>query len=383
MSVSKKNDISSIGHLCTGCEACYNICPKQCIHERVGELGHLYPEIDREKCIQCGLCFQICPAVQTPDFHYPLKAYAAWSKDETDYRTSTSGGASSVFSQAIIREGGIVYGCMADGVNVRHTRITSLKELSRIKSSKYVQSQIGDCYKLVREDLKNGKKVLFIGTPCQCFGLKSFLRKEYEQLITIDLICHGVPSRSLLEQHAEKKLHCPIGQIKTIRFREGTECILTIDNGSNKYTSNLWEQRHEDAYYNAFMDGYSYRESCYHCKFAHIERCTDITIGDFWGLGEKVPFTTPHPFGVSVLLPCTSKGLHFISDLDHFLFLYDREIKEAEKGNDQLRTPKRKTMRARIFRHLFRYFSLEGSYRLVTIDYFIKKQIKKVYAIFR
>lgn len=384
MSVSKKKkDISYVGHQCTGCEACFNICPKQCIHKKIGELGHLYPEIDQTECIQCGLCFQICPVVQTPNFHYPLKAYAAWSKDNNDYKTSTSGGAASVFSQAILQKGGIVYGCTADGINVHHIRITDQKDLPRIKGSKYVQSQIEDCYKLVQKDLKNDKKVLFIGTPCQCSGLKFFLKKEYEQLITIDLICHGVPSRSLLEQHAEKKLHCPKNQIKNIRFREGTEYILTLSTNKTTYTSNLWEQRYEDAYYNAFMDGYSYRESCYHCKFARIERCTDITIGDFWGLGEKVPFTTPHPFGVSVLLPCTPKGLHFINSLTHSLFLFNREIKEAEEGNDQLRSSKRKTMRIRIFRYLFHWFSLEKSFKLVTIDYIIKKQIKKIYAFFR
>lgn len=133
MSVSKKNDISSIGHLCTGCEACYNICPKQCIHERVGELGHLYPEIDREKCIQCGLCFQICPAAQTPDFHYPLKAYAAWSKDETDYRTSTSGELPLSSPKQSFGKEASSMAVWADGVNIRHTRITSLKELSQDK----------------------------------------------------------------------------------------------------------------------------------------------------------------------------------------------------------------------------------------------------------
>ncbi len=384
MSVSKKNkDISCVKHQCTGCEACFNICPKQCIYKRKGELGHIYPEIDYNKCIQCGLCFQICPAVQTVNFHYPLKAYAAWSKDENDYKTSTSGGAASVFSQAIIQEGGIVYGCTADGLNIHHIRVTDHEKLPLLKGSKYVQSQIGDCYKLVQKDLKSDQKVLFIGTPCQCAGLKSFLRKEYEQLITVDLICHGVPPISILEQHAENKLHCPKNEVETVRFREGTECILTLASKNNKYINNLWKQRYEDAYYNAFMDGFTYRDSCYQCKFAQINRCTDITIGDFWGLGEKTPFTVSHPFGVSVLLPCTKKGMNFINSLNNSLFLFERGIKEPEEGNDQLRNPKRKTIRIRIFRYLSRLFSLESSFRLANIDHPIKKHIKKIYVIFR
>lgn len=384
MNNSEKNkDISCVKHQCTGCEACFNICPKQCIHKRNGHLGHIYPEIDYNKCIKCGLCFQICPAVQTINLHYPLKAYAAWSKDENDYKTSTSGGAASVFSQAIIQEGGIVYGCRADGLNIHHTRVDSYEQLLQLKGSKYVQSKIGDCYKLVQKDLKNGKKVLFIGTPCQCSGLKLFLRKEYELLITIDLICHGVPSISILEQHAENKLHCSKSKVETVSFREGTECILTLTSKENKYTNNLWEQRYEDAYYNAFMDGFSYRDSCYHCKFAQIERCADITIGDFWELGKKTPFTISHPFGVSVLLPCTQKGLNFINSINDSLFLFERDIKEAEEGNDQLRSPKRKTIRIRIFRCLFRLFSLEKSFRFTNIDHLIKKHIKKIYVIFR
>lgn len=384
MNNSKKSkDISLVKHQCTGCEACFNICPKQCIHPKKGNLGHIYPDIDYKECIKCGICFQICPAIQTVEFQYPLKAYAAWSKDENDYRTSTSGGAASVFSQAIIQEGGIVYGCTADGLNVHHTRVTCNEELTRLKGSKYVQSQIGDCYKLVQKDLKSGQKVLFIGTPCQCAGLKSFLRKEYEQLITVDLICHGIPPRSILEKHAEKKLHCSKNEVETVRFRDGTNMILTLASKKKEYTNNLWEQRYEDAYYNAFIDGFSYRDSCYQCKFAKIERSTDITIGDFWGLGEKTPFTFPHPFGVSVLLPCTQKGLNFINSLTNSLFLFEREIKEAQEGNDQLRNPKRKTIRIRIFRCLFRLLSLDGSVALANIDHLIKKYIKKIYVIFR
>lgn len=163
-------------------------------------LGHLYPAIDNTKCVDCGLCKKVCPSNHQQTKSTPTLAYAGWDKNEDEYKSSTSGGAASALSRYIIRQGGVVYGCeMSLDLDVRHIRVENEEDIIKLKGSKYVQSSIRECLKDIKKELRQGKKVLFIGTPCQVAAVKSVVGNNDSNLYTVDLICHGVPSLNFLE----------------------------------------------------------------------------------------------------------------------------------------------------------------------------------------
>lgn len=361
---------------CTGCAACANRCPKHCISMvEIGRLGHLYPRIDSKTCIDCGACQKVCPAIHPVEIRKPFTAYAGWDKNDEEYITSTSGGAASAFSRWIISQGGVVYGCSMSGVEARHIRVDNIQGLYKLKGSKYVQSTIGDCYKQVRDDLRHNRKVLFIGTPCQVAALKSLIGKDNPQLYTVDLICHGVPSLIQLKRHINKITKGKIPD--EVYFRKGSYLLLLLLlNGKEIYRSELFKQRYKDSYYNAFFDGFSYRESCYHCRYANSERCSDITIGDFWGLRGELPFA--HPHGCSVLLPLTDKGNELLSGISDGFHLFERSVEEAVLGNDQLRHPKRKNWRIKLYRFLYPAFNDEWIFRLCVSDKILRMHLRKL-----
>lgn len=367
--------------ICTGCAACMNRCPKHCINMREdNKLGHLYPQIDNDKCIDCGACIKVCPANHALELRTPITAYAGWDKSEKEYISSTSGGAASAFARYIIRQGGVVYGCaILPGIQVSHVRIDSLSDIGKLKGSKYVQSTIGMIYKNVREDLRKGKKVLFIGTPCQVAGVRSFIVKDMvENLYTVDLICHGTPPLAYLRKHILKKTNGTVPD--EIFFRKGDYLLLLLLLGGKEiYRSSLFEQRYQDTYYNIFFDGFSYRESCHTCRYAQPQRVSDVTIGDFWGLRADLPLE--HPHGCSVLLPITEKGKELIEGIRQEFNLYERTVEEAVNGNDQLRHPKEKDLRISMFMNLFPLLGIGIAYRLCIMDriakYYLRKLLKK------
>lgn len=345
--------------LCTACSACVNICPQQCVEMQAGELGHLYPYINRDKCVECNACMKVCPNNSPIVLKQPITAFAGWHTADVEYQSSTSGGAATAFAQTIISEGGVVYGCAClDKIDIRHIRVDNFQDLNKLKGSKYVQSTMSENFKSVKSDLKAGLKVLFIGTPCQIAGLKSFLHGQPDNLYLVDLICHGVPSVKLLQEHVKNVLGHQ--KVTNISFRSDSYLLLLLLCGDKiLYKSNLM-QRYEDEYYNAFIDGYSYRESCYRCSYAQSKRVSDVTIGDFWGLGDD--FGIEHPHGCSCILPITEKGLNLIKRSD--MILYERTVGEAVQGNDQLRAPKAKDKKINRFRKLYPILGLKYAYRI-------------------
>lgn len=368
---------------CTGCGLCSVKCPKGCITMRPGDMGHLYPIIDNQKCINCGICKKNCPSLNSLKNIYPFKAFAAWAKDTDDYKSSTSGGVASVISQHFIKMGGIVYGCTIEENSIaKHIRVENKANLYKLKGSKYVQSSITEILPLLQKDIEQNKLVLFIGTPCQVSAVKHLFKEYPRNLFTIDIICHGTPSNAFLEWYLFKYRHINKSNITNISFRSTNAYKISVFSGSNilYQTANLWSSRFEDIYTNAFFDGYSIRESCHNCLYAQPYRCSDITIGDFWGLK---PHSIPdHPYGVSLILPCSEKGELIIQKISNELNIYDRPIEEAVNGNEQLRFPKKETLRIKLFKRLWNKAPLSLWYHILTIDKLIifrtKKVIKKI-----
>lgn len=326
---------------CTGCQACVNICSKDAIKMQKDELGFGYPLTDPALCVNCGLCISVCPNNSNFPFNLPLKAIIANASDETEQKTSTSGGLASVFARYIISRHGIVYGCSGvDGKNVRHIRVERESELLVLKGSKYVQSEIGETFRLARNDLKTKRLVLFIGTPCQIAGLKSFLGKEYENLFTIDFVCHGVPSQQLLNDHisqyvASKASYSISFRKKDVRGHSHYGVFVSLSSQAETIA-----RRYPDDYYiTGFLQGLFYRESCYDCPYTRKERVSDITLGDYWDRENKCKTLKSWKYGLSMLMVNTIKGQFFFENCQHFIDYRPGELSDFIKRNAQLARP--------------------------------------------
>lgn len=319
---------------CTGCFACINICPKDCIEMIEDSFGAIYPLVNEQKCINCNMCKRVCPSVNLLNNKSIKKAIACFSKNYEVRKLSSSGGVANELSKSIINEGGIVYSVTVNNdIDVLFSRAETIDSVDKFRGSKYVHSKVNYTFRSVKKDLEIGLKVLFIGLPCQIAGLKGYLIKEYPNLITIDLICHGVPTLKLL--HEEVNLH-NVKDINNITFRDqyGWNFKLYEDDEL------IFEENpSENLYFSSFLKGYIYRENCYSCKYANHKRVSDITIGDFWGLGSDSKFSDEEDYGVSVVLPSTDKGIEFLKqNLNKFNY-EERSIEEAIRGNSQLNHP--------------------------------------------
>ena len=347
--------------VCTGCGACAALCPVGCIEMKEDKIGHFYPFIHKEKCLGCDLCRKSCPVMNKPKAYPTGKAYACWSLDGEDRKSSTSGGFASVASAIIIEEGGVVYGSALTPDGIKHIRVSDRENLKKLKGSKYVQSPIDEIYKPLSEDMKNGLKVLFVGTPCQTAGVKAYLGKEYDNLLLIDLICTGVPPQKLLWEH----LGCKSAMPQEISFRDGFGGRLTIrSNGSAIYQ----KFDYEDYFFMGFREHLYFRESCYQCPFTGLSRCSDMTIGDFWGLGKKEPFLYDTKDGVSLVMPHNKKGEDLIEKCRDRLFMEERKLDEAIDSNLRYIKPPAKHKNSESFR---KYYINNG------FKYALKKSLKK------
>ena len=361
---------------CCGCNACAEICPKHCIHMVEDAKGFLYPQVDSSICIECGACEKVCPIDTAKDLLMtPLKAFAAWNKNRKEHLSSSSGGAAYVLSSYILDAGGVVYGCTADGIYVRHIRIENKSELYKLQGSKYVQSDVRGLFKNVKDDLKNGKSVLFIGTPCQVAGLKNYIGSNVEHLYLVDLICHGVPSQKMLHDHI--KHVAKERKIQYISFRKGNDFTISLKAPGFIYDANVWREPYKDLYMKGFMDGMTYRPSCYKCPFACSTRASDITIGDFWGLKNAEFLPEEIKDGVSVLLPMTDKGLNLIQAVENNMYINERSVDEAVNGNTQLRHPSIQGRRSHLFNILYPILSFDTAMNIVVADHEIIGKLKK------
>lgn len=319
---------------CVACGACAQICPQDAIRLQEDSSGFFSPQIDPGKCVSCGACRKSCPVLNPQDTHDILACYAGWTANRQERRGSSSGGIAYAISKKTIHDGGVVFACRytPDG-DVEQTCIETLDELESARGSKYVKSATKDTYRRTKTFLDKGRKVLWIGTPCQIAGLYGYLGKGYGNLLTVDLICHGTPPARYWKEYLVHLF--PNQRGITCSFRDNTNGYCMFVRSREKLLRKCdWKS---DPYFHAFMYGLDLNESCYSCPFASGRRVADLTLGDFWGLDrkdlEKVPFFP------SMILVNTQSGRKILDVLQNELVLIERDVSEAVAGNAQLRQP--------------------------------------------
>lgn len=279
---------------CSGCGACVQKCPKQCISLHEDNEGFLYPRVDTETCIDCSLCEKVCPVENPYETREPLQVLAAINKNENIRMESSSGGIFTLLAEPIIREGGVVFGARFDDewqVTLDYTE--TIEGLAAFRGSKYVQARTGETYKQCEQFLKDGRKVLFTGTPCQIAGLHHYLRKQYDNLTTCDFVCHGVPSPKVWRIYLKEVIDGANKAITDVKFRNK-------DNGWKKFnfklsydadskTTTLSSCHRDNLYMRAFLQDMILRPSCHDCKAKQGRSLSDITIADFWGINNTHP----------------------------------------------------------------------------------------------
>lgn len=301
---------------CCGCTACQAACPHDAIVMKPDVLGFTYPEVDMSACVDCGLCEKVCAFVQDCDAYLPVdrsltaEVQAARHKDGDVVAASQSGGVFTALSDAVLSEGGVIYGAAYKGLDeVSHIRAESAQERNLLRGSKYVQSDMGQIFRSVREDLVNGRKVLFSGTPCQVAGLKSYIPERlHENLLLVDFICHGVPSPSVWKDYVEYMSRK--GNIVRAIFRD-----KSVSGWKEHFDSFLYEdgkKRTGDTFRVLFYKNIILRHNCGNCPYNVTAHPADVTIGDFWGVAEVLPDMDPGA-GTSMVICNTEKGKILLS----------------------------------------------------------------------
>lgn len=316
---------------CCGCSACVQRCPAKCISFIEDVEGFLYPHINQNECIACGICEQVCPVINQKQSKEPFAAYAAKSQNEDIRMSSSSGGIFSILAEATIDQGGIVFGARFNNQwQVIHDYVDNKNDLSFFRGSKYVQSTMGSSFSNAEDFLKQGKKVLFSGTPCQIAGLELFLRKEYSNLITVDFICHGTPSPKVWRKYIDEVLEKTSAEHKeklfltNISFRNKQygwkKYCFTVNMASeNGRSYTLRETSSENIFLKGFLADLYLRPSCHFCPSKSLKSGSDITIADFWGI-EKIYPEFNDDRGVSLIMVNNSE-LNFIIDNSNIVYI--------------------------------------------------------------
>ena len=323
---------------CSGCGLCVSICPVNAIKLECDEYGYMYPSIS-DSCIKCGKCYNLCPYNSDDKLEYPLKTYAAVRKNKDKLEKSSSGGVFAAIAEKSIKKGWKVAGCIIDdSFHVVQEITDDMQKLYKMYGSKYVQSSMENLYEEVNKCLVNGNKVLFSGTPCQVSAIKKYCKND-RNLYTVELICHGVPNEKMFLSYV-KGIGVNIEEISNFIFRDKKQGWsfnnkIELSNGK-KITIN----HRLSSYMTYFLDGETYRDCCYNCKYACKKRGADITIGDFWGVVRKRPDlkkVIDINNGVSCLLVNSLKGESLLENVD--IELYNVDYQDIREGNEPLNHP--------------------------------------------
>ena len=306
-------------HDCCGCSACAQICPKGCITMRDDGEGFAYPEVDAAACINCGLCEKACPLLGELEERSPLDMLAAKNRNTGERTGSSSGGVFIALAKEVVGNGGVVFGAVFDDEwQVMHTAAETIEELGPMQGSKYVQSRIGSTYSQAAKLLKEGRRVMFTGTPCQIAGLRAYLRRDYDKLLTVEIMCHGVPSPGVWQRYLDENFRSLDGgtRITYVNFRDKSKegwsrynvVIKGCKDGSLDGERELAASVYVDnPFMRGFMSDVYLRPACHRCKCKHGASCSDLTIADYWGINQLMPDFDDDK-GVGLVLVNTSKG---------------------------------------------------------------------------
>ena len=327
--------------LCTGCSACVNICPNKCIKLASHEDGFLYPEVDYSKCINCSQCEKVCPVKHKPEFKCSITAFAVKNKNDSERASSSSGGVFPLLAEVILKRNGIVFGAAyRKDFSVHHIAVENKSSIHCLQGAKYVQSELGTCFKEIKKQLISGRIVLFSGTPCQCLGLNSYLGKSYDNLYMVDVICHGVPSPKAWQSYIEYRCRKENNGVRPININ-----MRSKKSGWSRYgysTEFYYRQDHitninnkQDFFMKAFIGNICLRNSCSSCIAKGVQRCTDFTLGDYWGIWNQHPEFDDDK-GTSVLFVYTDKGSKLFNVIRDKIECLEVEIEDAYHENGSL-----------------------------------------------
>ena len=361
---------------CSGCSACLNICPKNAITMKENDEGFLYPEINQEKCINCGLCRKICPSLNKQINNYKKECYGFINKNTLIQKESSSGGVFTALAEEVLKNNGIVYGATKDNSqNIYHIKITNIKDLQKIRGSKYVQSNLKSLFQEIKQKIQAGgdNLILFSGTPCQINGLKLFLGKDYNNLITISVVCHGVLSSKILKKYLKEIEENNNQKITDVKFKSkrngwhnsSIEYIFNKDSIVNKFIDDplMW----------LYLNNYILRESCYQCSCKGKNNLADIIIADFWGVEIKYPNYFDNN-GVSAIIINSEKGKNLFEKIKEKNCVFSASLKNIKEYNPMIfKSASKPFERNCIFNNLEK-----NSFRIMKELYNSKEKIKSL-----
>ncbi len=319
---------------CNGCHACINICPHNCIKMEEDSEGFLYPHIDVSMCVKCGLCEKVC-SLNVIKKEHPVISYACINGDDSIRMCSSSGGVFTLIAEKVINTGGVVFGAAftEDYRTVRHVYVDRKEDICLLRGSKYVQSEIGCAFQEAKEFLEANRLVLFTGTPCQIGGLKRFLRRDYPNLLTQDIICHGVPSPLVWKKYLTMREQKANSSVRRMFFRHKkygwkTFSVLFSFSNNTEYVGS----KNRDPYLRGFIRNLFLRPSCYNCQYKSVEHESDITLADFWGI-EDVDASYFDNKGTSLVLIQSKKGKQLLNSISDLMRIQEVQLSEAIQNN--------------------------------------------------
>lgn len=327
ISINKKDN-------CCGCYACVNVCPKDCISMEEDSEGFNYPCVDKSKCVDCTLCEKVCPIINKDKVaqgsNEEDNTYVAYTKNATVRKNSSSGGMFTELAESVLKNNGVVFGCaFDDDFNAHHIMVNNSSDLEKLRGSKYIQSHIENTYEEAERLLKNGQLVLFSGVTCQIAGLNSYLRKDYNNLITVDVLCHGVPSGKAWRKYIDDNQKRHNAKLNKYYFRNKDNGwkVFTV---KQMYMDNQGESSpfNKDSFMQLFLGEVCLRPSCHNCRFKDIRRPSDITLGDCWGVQNYMPEMDDDK-GTSVVIAHTKKGVNILNSVKNNLVIKKAKLDRA------------------------------------------------------
>ena len=347
--------------------------------------GFKHPEICQDKCINCGLCKRTCPVLNTKENSSLNKCYAAYNKNDKVKKTSSSGGIFDAIARVILKENGIVIGAsFNDKMELKHIAIEKLEDLEKLKGSKYLQSDLDNVFSYIKEHISD-RKVLFAGTPCQVAGLRAYLKKNYDNLVCIDLFCHGVPSPKLFSKYIKELENNNDSKVVKYNFRDKkTGWDIYSNTTSFENDNEISELQSNNSYMRLFLSDVALRESCYNCNFKIGNKYSDLTLGDFWGVQKYYPEMYSKN-GVSAIIINTEKGKLIFESISNNLKYKECKLEEIEDGNPSLKSSgKCPSKREKFFKDIDNLGIKELSKKYANISMItklknkLKKLIKKI-----